>query len=287
MRVANVFHAGDGNLHPLVLYDAAKPGEAERAEECAGQIVKACVDLGGSITGEHGVGVDKKRYMPSMFGEPDLAAFQMLRCAFDPDGLRQPGQADADAAAVRRGARAVPRSIRSRPPGWRSGSDAVTTRRRDRTSRRAAAELLRDAGGPVRIAGAGTKRALGQPRRTAPRALLDRDARPDRRAQRGRPDRRRPGGRAARARCSETLAEAGQMLALDPPGDDATIGGIVATGDSGPLRHRYGGAARPRARRDGRAAGRHRRARGRQGDQERRGLRPGEADGRRVRDARR
>jgi glycolate oxidase len=90
VRVANVFHAGDGNLHPLVLYDAAKPGEAERAEECAGEIVKACVDLGGSITGEHGVGVDKKRYMPSMFGEPDLAAFQMLRCAFDPDGRANP-----------------------------------------------------------------------------------------------------------------------------------------------------------------------------------------------------
>jgi glycolate oxidase len=90
VRVANVFHAGDGNLHPLVLYDAARPGEAERAEECAGQIVKACVDLGGSITGEHGVGVDKKRYMPSMFAEPDLAAFQKLRCAFDPAGLANP-----------------------------------------------------------------------------------------------------------------------------------------------------------------------------------------------------
>jgi len=92
VRVANVFHAGDGNLHPLVLYDAAAPGEAERAEECAGEIVKACVDLGGSITGEHGVGVDKKRYMPSMFDEPDLAAFQMLRCAFDPAGLANPGK---------------------------------------------------------------------------------------------------------------------------------------------------------------------------------------------------
>jgi glycolate oxidase len=92
LEVANVFHAGDGNLHPLVLYDGSKPGEAERAEECAGQIVKACVDLGGSITGEHGVGVDKKRYMPSMFDEPDLAAFQKLRCAFDPAGLANPGK---------------------------------------------------------------------------------------------------------------------------------------------------------------------------------------------------
>ena len=92
LQVANVFHAGDGNLHPLVLYDGAKEGDPERAEELAGLIVKACVDAGGSITGEHGVGVDKKRYMPSMFSEPDLATFQLLRCAFDPDGLANPGK---------------------------------------------------------------------------------------------------------------------------------------------------------------------------------------------------
>jgi len=90
LRVANVFHAGDGNLHPLVLYDGE--AQAEHAEELAGKIVEACVDAGGSITGEHGVGVDKKRYMPSMFDEPDLAAFQHLRCAFDPRGLANPGK---------------------------------------------------------------------------------------------------------------------------------------------------------------------------------------------------
>jgi glycolate oxidase len=92
LRVANVFHAGDGNLHPLVCYDARNKGEPERAEELAGLIVKACVDAGGSITGEHGIGVDKKAYMPQMFGEPDLATFQRLRCAFDPDGLANPGK---------------------------------------------------------------------------------------------------------------------------------------------------------------------------------------------------
>jgi glycolate oxidase len=92
LRVANVFHAGDGNLHPLVCYDAAVDGEPERAEELAGLIVAACVEAGGSITGEHGVGVDKKRYMPSMFGDPDLEAFQRLRCAFDPAGLANPGK---------------------------------------------------------------------------------------------------------------------------------------------------------------------------------------------------
>jgi glycolate oxidase len=90
--VANVFHAGDGNLHPLVAYDARKPGEAESAEKLAGEIVLACVEAGGSITGEHGVGVDKKRYMPRMFSEDDLAAFQRLRCAFDPRQLANPGK---------------------------------------------------------------------------------------------------------------------------------------------------------------------------------------------------
>jgi glycolate oxidase len=92
LQVANVFHAGDGNLHPLVCYDASKPGEPERAEELAGLIIKACVDAEGSITGEHGVGVDKKGYMPSMFSEADLDAFQRLRCAFDPGGLANPGK---------------------------------------------------------------------------------------------------------------------------------------------------------------------------------------------------
>ena len=92
LRVANVFHAGDGNLHPLVLFDAAVPGEAERAEELAGRIVEVCVEEGGSLTGEHGIGVDKKRYMPKMFSEADLATFQRLRCAFDPDGRVNPGK---------------------------------------------------------------------------------------------------------------------------------------------------------------------------------------------------
>ena len=92
LQVANVFHAGDGNLHPLVCFDAARPGEPERAEELAGEIVRACVDAGGSITGEHGVGVDKKAHMPAMFSESDLDTFQRLRCAFDPLGLANPGK---------------------------------------------------------------------------------------------------------------------------------------------------------------------------------------------------
>jgi glycolate oxidase len=92
LQVANVFHAGDGNLHPLVCYDSARPGEPERAEELAGLIVRTCVEEGGSITGEHGVGVDKLAYMPAMFSDDDLEAFHRLRCAFDPHGLANPGK---------------------------------------------------------------------------------------------------------------------------------------------------------------------------------------------------
>jgi glycolate dehydrogenase FAD-linked subunit len=90
--VANVFHAGDGNLHPLVCYDASVPGQAERAEELSGRIIDACLAAGGSITGEHGVGVDKRKHMTKMFSEADLDAFARLRCAFDPAGLANPGK---------------------------------------------------------------------------------------------------------------------------------------------------------------------------------------------------
>ncbi len=91
LRVGNVFHAGDGNLHPLVLYDAAA-GETERAKELAEAILAACLDAGGSLTGEHGVGVDKACSMPKMFSERDLETFGRLRRAFDPDGLANPGK---------------------------------------------------------------------------------------------------------------------------------------------------------------------------------------------------
>jgi glycolate oxidase len=92
VRVANVFHAGDGNLHPLVLFDDTVPGEAERAEEVSGAILDLCIEHGGSITGEHGVGADKAKYMPRMFTDDDLDTMQMLRCAFDPGGLANPGK---------------------------------------------------------------------------------------------------------------------------------------------------------------------------------------------------
>ncbi len=92
VRVANVFHAGDGNLHPLVLFDDAVEGEAERAEELSAAILDLCIEYGGSITGEHGVGMDKAKHMPRMYTDDDLDTMQLLRCAFDPDHLSNPGK---------------------------------------------------------------------------------------------------------------------------------------------------------------------------------------------------
>jgi glycolate oxidase len=92
IRVANVFHAGDGNLHPLILYDGREPGAAERAEELAADILALCVDLGGSITGEHGVGVEKRDHMKLMFSESDLGLMEDLRAAVDPGRLANRGK---------------------------------------------------------------------------------------------------------------------------------------------------------------------------------------------------
>lgn len=92
IRVANVFHAGDGNLHPLVLFDESVDGELERANEVSGAIIDLCIKYGGSITGEHGVGVDKIAYMGKMFSEDDLDTMQLVRCAFDGQNLCNPGK---------------------------------------------------------------------------------------------------------------------------------------------------------------------------------------------------
>jgi glycolate oxidase len=92
LRVANVFHAGDGNLHPLILYDANVPGEIEKAEAFGAEILKLCVEVGGVLTGEHGVGVEKRDLMPAMFSEIDLNQQQRVKCAFDEKGLLNPGK---------------------------------------------------------------------------------------------------------------------------------------------------------------------------------------------------
>ena len=92
LGVANVFHAGDGNLHPLILYDANVPGELDRAEEFGNDILRLCVEVGGVLTGEHGVGIEKRDLMPVMFAEEDLKQQQRVKCAFDPSLLLNPGK---------------------------------------------------------------------------------------------------------------------------------------------------------------------------------------------------
>ncbi|MGF1571048.1 MAG: FAD-linked oxidase C-terminal domain-containing protein [Nodosilinea sp.] len=109
-RVANVFHAGDGNLHPLILYNNSIPGQLEQVEELGGDILKLCVRVGGSISGEHGIGADKRCYMPDMFSAADLETMAWVRQAFNPDGLANPtkllptprtcGEAASSAAAI-------------------------------------------------------------------------------------------------------------------------------------------------------------------------------------------
>lgn len=92
LRCANVFHAGDGNLHPLILYDGREAGALERAEALAGKILRLCIEMGGSITGEHGIGMEKRDYLPEMFGRDEMELFMRLRAAFDPLGIANPGK---------------------------------------------------------------------------------------------------------------------------------------------------------------------------------------------------
>jgi glycolate oxidase len=93
MIVGNVFHAGDGNIHPCIFYDSGKPGELERSEELGGRILERCVEVGGTITGEHGVGIEKLRQMCLQFRPAEIAAFHAVKAAFDPAGILNPGKA--------------------------------------------------------------------------------------------------------------------------------------------------------------------------------------------------
>jgi glycolate oxidase len=92
IRVANVFHAGDGNLHPLIMFDGNEKGALHRAEALAGRLLRMCVEMGGSITGEHGVGMEKRDYLADMFDPPTIALMHRLRCAMDPLLVANPGK---------------------------------------------------------------------------------------------------------------------------------------------------------------------------------------------------
>jgi glycolate oxidase len=92
IRVANVFHAGDGNLHPLILFNGRESGALQRAEALAGRILEMCVEMGGSITGEHGVGMEKRDYLSAMFSADEIDCMRRIRSAFDPLGIANPGK---------------------------------------------------------------------------------------------------------------------------------------------------------------------------------------------------
>lgn len=123
LRVANLFHAGDGNLHPVICYDARDPEEVRRVKEAGREIVEACVRAGGTITGEHGVGLDKKDYLPLVFGEDDMRAMLEVRAAFDPSGLCNPGKIIPALKGCGEGRAAV--EEKGRAGGGRSGTPAA------------------------------------------------------------------------------------------------------------------------------------------------------------------
>ena len=220
LRVANVFHAGDGNLHPLILFDGREPGAVERAEALAGEILDLCVRLGGSITGEHGVGVEKRDYLPRMFGagrpRADAAHPPRRRPAASwPTAARcsRRGARPASAAPVRgarrcRAARCRTRSASTRACSRAAAAPSRRSRRRPRASCRSSSRACAASSSTTRDELTITALA-GTPVRVVQAAL----------------------------------AAHGQHLPFDPPlaRAGATLGGVVAAGTSGPGRHRHGG----------------------------------------------
>lgn len=229
LRLANVFHAGDGNLHPLILFDGREPGAVERAEALAGEILDVCIGLGGSITGEHGIGVEKREFLPRMFGPDDLAAMRRIREAVDPLALANRGKMfPAARGEIVRRDRPVARDdlVRRDSPV----DDAV----------RALQEAVREHP-RVLPRGGGSKPALSTPAEGVTplvvaglRGIVEYD--PSEltiTALAGTPVRV----------VQEALAAHGQHLPFDPPlaRAGATLGGVVASGTSGPGRYRHGG----------------------------------------------
>ena len=231
LRVANVFHAGDGNLHPLILFDGRESGAVERAEELAGEILDLCVRLGGSITGEHGVGMEKREHLTRMFGTADFAAMRRLRRAIDPYELANRGKMLLSEAEERAARAATP---------VRNGDDALAALPEVGAIRDAIREA-RERGRRVLPRGAGSKPALSTPRENdlsleigALNGIVRHDpAELTVTALAGTPVRE----------LAQALAAHGQYLPFDPPFGPlgATIGGVAAAGTSGPGRHRHGG----------------------------------------------
>ena len=266
VTVCNVFHAGDGNLHPNIPYDASNADEAERVERAMGEIMRACIDAGGTITGEHGVGLDKIDYMPLVFSGDSLATMCGLRDVFDPERRANPGKVVPMHSCREWGPRAsVPadgahralaatftaddtgRETGDAPLGTAAGAMADGAVRavpklpplRDETARiRDEIAAAREAGTPLRVTGAGTWMDAGRPAAAA-RAIAVRD---DAIVEYN------PGDLTMTARAGASLAALGeaarangQCIALDPFGSaGGTLGATLATASAGPLAHAFG-----------------------------------------------
>ena len=229
IRVANVFHAGDGNLHPLILFDGTEPGALEKAEELAGDILQMCIRRGGSITGEHGVGMEKREYLAHMFAPTDMEVMKRMRRSIDPLEIANRRKMFPD----KNGHGRVP------APGIiRSGNGAVTTLRPGsfREVQQAVADHTR-----IRPRGGGTKPALSRP----PGGIASLDLTGLSGIVEYEPEEYTFTALAGTpvAQVRERLAREGQYLPFDPVlvRAGATLGGTVAAGTGGSGRYRYGG----------------------------------------------
>jgi glycolate oxidase len=246
LRVANVFHAGDGNLHPLILFDGREPGAVDRAHALAGEILDLCVRLGGSITGEHGIGMEKRAFLERMFGPSDIALMRRLRAAIDPAALANRGKmlpasnGDGSPPAASAGQSPVPAAWTA---GGGDGDRVATGLAADPRveALREALDAARRESARVLPRGGGTKPALSTPvdgtsalELGGLRGIVRYD-----------PEELTLTALAGTPvdELAEALAENGQHLPFDPPlsAAGATLGGVVASGTSGPGRHRHGG----------------------------------------------
>jgi glycolate oxidase subunit GlcD len=228
----NVFHAGDGNLHPLLLFDSRDPDQMNRVHEAGWEIMQACVELGGTITGEHGVGMEKTKAMRMIFSDDDLEIQNSLRKAFDPDGLLNPGKM-------------FPQFVRTEAPQALSGSLIAPGGEQVPADEKAAAEIVRQAchdsvpllpfgGGRWRDFGNLCQRPMALLRSSRLSNVIDYDP-PNQVVT--------VGAGMPLGELQKILAPNGQWLSVRPPlGRNSTVGGIVALGACGPERLRFGAA---------------------------------------------
>ncbi|HEX8850819.1 MAG TPA: FAD-linked oxidase C-terminal domain-containing protein [Gemmatimonadaceae bacterium] len=240
VTVCNVFHAGDGNLHPNIPYDATDPDQARRVEHAMSEVMRVCIEAGGTITGEHGVGLDKLGYMPLVFSEDSLATMCRLRDVFDPDRRANPGKV-VPVHSCREWGRhaAIAPAPADRAPAVVPVPTAPGGRLREETLRvREEIRAARESRTPLRVVGAGTWLDAMRPV-AAERRLELRD---------GDIVEYVPGDLTMTARAGASLAalaaaarENGQCIALDPFGSAAgTLGATLATASAGPLAHAFG-----------------------------------------------